>query len=156
MATRPPREPRGSRVMLRRCIFLISTSENFVSRYPISFRFSPSYWRRSPTGPTRSDGASFGYTSYRPNRAEQTAIVCKEYFIVTRRLSNKTRILLDTSQKRAKSSVGSRETCFERQMVSRLYVQNNCAGRSAVYKLTSFWLKLEFYGSTEQFFDNFN
>lgn len=33
MATRPPREPRGSRVMLRRCIFLISTSENFVSRY---------------------------------------------------------------------------------------------------------------------------
>jgi len=33
MATRPPRESRGSRVMLRRCIFLISTSENFVSRY---------------------------------------------------------------------------------------------------------------------------
>ena len=33
MATRPPQEPSGSRVMLRRCIFLISTSENFVSRY---------------------------------------------------------------------------------------------------------------------------
>lgn len=70
--------------MLRRCIFLISTSENFVSRY-----LSPSGLARHIGGVRQPAGHEAtvlpsGTLPYRPNRAEQTAAARTEYFIVIR------------------------------------------------------------------------
>lgn len=96
MATRPPREPRGSRVMLRRCIFLISTSENFVSRY-----VSSSGLARHIGGVGHLAGHeatvlpsykyAFCYTDW--TRRANHSSACKKYFIVKRRLSNKARAI---------------------------------------------------------------
>lgn len=124
------KEPRGSRVMLRRCIFLILTSENFSSRYG-----SPSgFLARHIAGvgrfgrPARHEATVPSFLLRIRSRRKPCGSSLKEYFIATSIVCPIKSAIYPVLGKNGMASVGpsARGTRSPaRQMLSRLYVQSN-------------------------------